>query len=206
MKMNKDFFIVAGIMTGILLPVRLVFVEFVSNDTWGSLGLISAISVIMVVLVKKGKLGWFGKMFEREMFRLTSGKRRLFVAAMITMMIIYFTMSITLIDQSNTIFGDEKERVKVQVLDHYSAIDIEKPESVIATLEPNKVVEGIPEYAKSLVHNWKALSITQGIVDDLANGFILHFHTVFLVEFLELAGVYIFYGITMRNKKEIEAK
>ena len=118
MKFNKDFFIVAGGMTGILLPVRLLFVEFVSNDTWGSLGLISAISIIIVVLVKKGKLGSFGRMFEREMSRLTTGKRRIFMATMITFMVIYFSISITLIDQSNTIYLEEKEQVKLHLKEY----------------------------------------------------------------------------------------
>jgi len=203
MKFNKDFFIVAGVMTGILLPVRLLFVEYVSNDTWGSLGLITIISVIMVVLVKKGKLGSFGRMFEREMLRLTTGKRKLFVATMITFMVIYFSISITLIDQANTIYADEKAVVMVQVADHYGDLDFVDPESVIQTLEPDKVVSGIPEYANSFIHNWKALAITQGIVNDLSNGFVLHFHSVFLIEFLELMGVYVFYAVTLRGKKEV---
>ena len=203
MKFNKDFFIVAGVMTGILLPVRLLFVEFVSNDTWGSLGLISAISVIIVILVKKGKLGKFGKMFEREMLRLTSGKRRVFVFSMITIMVVYFSLSITLIDSGNTIYLEEKERIMVQVFDHYGDIDFENPESVLETLEPEQVVSGIPDYANSFLNDYKSLAITQAIVNDFSNGFILHFHSVFLIEGLELLGVYVFYTITLRGKKEV---
>ena len=88
---SYDFFIVAGVMTAILLPVRLIFVTYVSNDTWGSLGVISIISVIMVVLVKKKRLGSFGRLFEKEMIRLTRGKKRLFVTTMMTVMVMYFS-------------------------------------------------------------------------------------------------------------------
>src|SRR3990170_632266 len=70
---NKNFlegFIVFSVMTGVLLPVRLFFVTHISTDWFGSFGIISAISVLMIILTKKGKLGRFGKMFERQMNKL----------------------------------------------------------------------------------------------------------------------------------------
>ena len=97
-KWSMDFFVVAGVMTGIMLPARLIFVQFVSDSTLGSLGLISAIAVIMIILVKKGKLGKFGVMFEREMHRLTSGKKRVFILGWLSILTIYFAFSIYSID------------------------------------------------------------------------------------------------------------
>jgi hypothetical protein len=58
--------IVFGVMTGILLPARLLFVSYISSDWFGSFGIITIISVTMIVLTKKGKLGRFGEMFERQ--------------------------------------------------------------------------------------------------------------------------------------------
>ena len=49
----KEFAIVGAVMTLVLLPVRLVFVEFVSDSTIGSLGVISGISITLVILAKK---------------------------------------------------------------------------------------------------------------------------------------------------------
>jgi len=198
---SYDFFIVAGVMTAILLPVRLIFVTYVSNDTWGSLGVISLISVIMVVLVKKKRLGSFGRLFEKEMIRLTRGKKRLFVTTMMTVMVMYFSFSLFLIDQANTVYFDEKERVKVQVLSHYGNLNLQDPEDVLSVLEPEKVIAGVPEYADSALNDIKAMIITQGIVNDLSNGYILHFHSVFLVEGLEILGVYIFYAVSLRKRE-----
>lgn len=199
-RFSTDFFVVAAVMTGILLPVRLVFVEFVSDSTLGSLGLISAISVTIVVLSKKNKLGKFGRIFEKEMTRLTRGKKRIFILAWFTMLTLYFAFSIYSIEQANTVFYDEKERIKLIIIDTYT-LDFERPDTMIETLEPEAVVGGVDDYASAVVNDFEAVAITQGIMNDLSNGFLLHFHTVFLVEGLEILGLFIFYSVVYRNKK-----
>jgi len=201
MKFSWDFFIVAGVMTGILLPVRLLFVEFVSDSTWGSLGLISAISVLMVILVKKKKLGKFGVMFENELTRLTTGKRRIFIFGWLIMLTMYFSFSIYSIDLAETQYYDEKERIKLIVMEKYT-LDFEDPSTVIDTLEPSEVVGGVPNYVEAIFNDFEAIAIVQGIMNDMSNGFLLHFHTIFLVEGIEVLGVFIFYTITLKKKKE----
>jgi len=204
-KWSMDFFVVAGVMTGIMLPARLLFVEYVSDSTFGSLGLISLIAVIMIILVKKGKLGKFGVMFEREMHRLTSGKKRIFILGWMTMLTLYFAFSIYSIDQGNTVYFDEKERIKVIVAEKFH-LNFEQPDTIIGTLEPENVVSGVPAYTDALFNNFEAIAITQAIMNDLSNGFLLHFHIVFLVEGIEVIGVFIFYSIALRNKtKEVTA-
>jgi hypothetical protein len=202
MKFKADFFIVAGVMTGILLPVRLLFVEFVSDSTFGSLGLISIISIVMIILVKKKKLGWFGVMFENELTRLTTGKRRTFIFVWLTILTIYFAFSIYSIDQANTVYYDDMQRIKLIVIDEYT-LDFEKPETIIETLDPEQVVSGIDEYVIAIFNDFPAIAIVQGIMNDMSNGFLLHFHTIFLVESIEVLGVFVFYSITLK-KKEIK--
>ncbi len=200
MKFSYDFFIVAGVMTGILLPVRLLFVEFVSDSTFGSLGLISAISVLIVILVKKKKLGKFGEMFEREITRLTTGKRRVFIFGWLVMLTMYFSFSIYSIDLAETVYYDEKERIKLIVMEKYT-LDFEDPSTIIETLEPSEVVGGIPNYTIALFIDFEDIAIVQGIMNDMSNGFLLHFHSIFLVEGIEVLGVFIFYTVTLRRKK-----
>lgn len=202
-KWSMDFFIVAGVMTGLMLPARLLFVQYVSDSTFGSLGLISAIAVIMIILVKKDKLGKFGVMFEREMHRLTSGKKRIFILCWMTMLTFYFAFSIYSIDQGNTIYFDEKERIKAIVSEKFH-LNFEQPETIIDTLNPEQVVSGVPAYSDALLNDFGAIAITQAIMNDLSNGFLLHFHIVFLVEGIEILGVFTFYSIALRNKtKEV---
>ena len=77
MKLNEfvEALIVFSVMTGILLPVRLVFVAYVSDNWFGSFGIIAIISATMIILTKKGKLGKFGKMFEKQINKLQHGKK-----------------------------------------------------------------------------------------------------------------------------------
>jgi len=159
----KEFLIVGAVMTLILLPVRLLFVEFVNNSTLGSIGVISLISIVMLVLVKKKKLGSFGQMFERQMFRLTKGKRRIFVLTMMSISLIYFSFSLIAIEQGNTIYFVEKESVKAQLEDNYN-IDFSGEELIKQVLDPQKVVAGIPEYVDSVFSNFKEIAIVQAII------------------------------------------
>ena len=142
MKFSKDFFVVAIVMTAILLPVRLVFVTYVSDNTWGSLGLISAISVVMIVLVKKNKLGWFGRMFENEMTRMTKGKRKVFILCWFSVLSLYFAISMIAIDQGMTIYYDETLRIYDIVMERYD-LDFMDTGSVVSTLEPEAVIAGV---------------------------------------------------------------
>jgi len=71
--------IVFGVMTGLLLPVRILFYTYISTNWFGSFGLISIVSVILVLLVKKKKLGRFGQIFERQMNKVQHGKRSIIV-------------------------------------------------------------------------------------------------------------------------------
>lgn len=202
----KEFAIVAGVMTGLLLPVRLLFVEFVSDSTWGSLGIISLISIMVVILVKKKKLGYFGRIFERQMLRLTTGKKRIFVATMMSISLLYFSFSVFTIDLANTQYPNEMALAMEEVQEEFG-VDFGKSETVenvLEPLQPDKVVGGIDDYIGALLYDFKIIAITQGVVNQLSDGMILHFHLVFLVEQLELMGVYIFYAVTM-GRKEVTA-
>lgn len=200
MKFSKDFFIVALVMTGILLPVRLVFVTYVSDNTWGSLGLISAISVVMIILVKKKKLGWFGRMFENEMTRMTRGKRQLFILCWFSVLAIYFGISMIAIDQGMTIYHDETMQIYDVVMEKYD-LDFMDTGSVVNTLEPEAIVTGVDDYANAMVNDFKVIAIVQAIMNVASNGFLLHFHSVFFIETVEVLGVFVFYSIALRKNK-----
>ena len=45
--------IVFSIMGGILLPARLLFVEYISDNWLGSLGVIALISTVVIILAKR---------------------------------------------------------------------------------------------------------------------------------------------------------
>ncbi len=204
----KEFAIVGLVMTLILLPVRLVFLEFVSDSTLGSLGVISAISILMVVLVKKQKLGKFGQMFERQMFRLTRGKKRIFALTMIGMSMITFGFMLYAIEIGNTVYLEEKERIKAQVFAHFNLEfeSFQDVSEVAETINPDAVIGGMPAFGKAIFDDFKAIAITEALVNDMSNGFIQHFSLVIFVEQVEILGVFIFYAITLRGRTKEEIK
>lgn len=197
----KEFLIVCAVLTLILLPVRLLFVEFVDSSTLGSIGVISIISILMIILVKKQRLGRFGKMFERQMCRLTCGKKRIFVVGIMNISLAYFAFSLVAIDMGNTLYLEEKKIVKAQLAEQYE-IDFSNIESVTQALEPGQVISGMPNYFGAIFYNFKDIAITQAIINDYSNGMIQHFHTVFFVEGLEIIGIFIFSAIAFGKQKE----
>ena len=79
MRSAFESLLVFSIMTGILLPVRMLFVAYISDNWFGSLGIISTVLISMVILTKKKKLGFFGPMFERQIYKFQKGKRGLII-------------------------------------------------------------------------------------------------------------------------------
>ena len=95
--------LVFSIMAGVLLPARILFVAYVSDNWLGSLGIISAISAVMIILAKKKRLGLFGDMFERQMYKFQKGKRGIVVFAESLFLLFILGIMIFAIDQGNSV-------------------------------------------------------------------------------------------------------
>ena len=65
------------IFTGIFLPVRLFFYTFVSTWWLGSFGLITGIMLTMLYFARKNKLGFIGRIINKQVSRLSKGKKGL---------------------------------------------------------------------------------------------------------------------------------
>jgi len=194
----KESFIVFGTMTGILLPVRLVFVSYFSDEWLGSFGLISAISVILVILAKKQKLGRFGEMFENQMILLHRGKRRILVYSLATFIVLYFSASIYSINEGNSTYLQEKNLLLQQFKE--GEISIDGLVSSGPEITPEKVATAVFTYVTYWFENFEEIAIVNAITNDFTDGYILHFHTVFLVEQLEIVGILIFYRFYIKEK------
>jgi len=109
--------IVFGVMGCILLPARLLFVEFVSDDWLGSLGVISILSFLVILLAKKNKLGFFGPMLERQMFQFQKGKKGILVFAESAVLLVILGSMIFAIDQGHSIHAEQKIEYLPETLD-----------------------------------------------------------------------------------------
>jgi len=199
---RKEFAIVFGVMMLVMLPVRILLVEYVSDDWWGSFGAISAIAILMVILVKKKKLGKFGEMFERQMLKLHKrGLRQKIVfgnmifALVVTGLLIYSINlgDSTYLDQKNHIIeqagGEQALQEKLGSMDKmYEEVTFDQILTAFVAI-PVLLFTQFPYFAGL----W-------AIENDLTEGFLLHVSTVAFVETLEFFGILMFYRFTLRKE------
>lgn len=198
---SKDFLeslIVFGVMTGILLPVRLLFVSYVSSDWFGSFGIISAISITMIVLTKKGKLGKFGEMFERQINKFQKGKRAKIVYGQSIILLLILGGTIFAIEQGNSTYLD----LKNQILDEHE--EFTDPEEILKKTEQLNAKDwilGVVGLFLAIFVAFPQLSAVLAVLNDGFDGWILHFYTVAFVEYLELFGILIYFRYSLFRKK-----
>lgn len=189
---------VFGVMTGLLLPVRLFFYTHISTSWFGSFGVITTISVIMIVLVKKKKLGRFGAMFENQMYKMQHGKRGMLVYGEVLFMLLFLGGTILAIELGNSAYHD----IKTQILREIKGID--DPQKMMISQIKDQTLEGWIKGLTGLVvamfFAFPQLSSLIAVLNDSYDGWFLHFYTVGLVETMEVFGILIFYRFTLKNK------
>ena len=190
--------IVFGVMTGILLPVRLLFVSYVSDDWFGSFGIISAISVSLIVLTKKRKLGIFGQMFERQLNKIQTGKKAKIVYGQAIIFLLILGGTIFAIEQGNSTYID----LKNQILENNE--EFSNPEEILERtkeLDAQDWVLGVLGLFLAVFVAFPQLSAVLAVLNDSLDGWILHFYTVGFVEYLELFGILLYFRFSLFYKK-----
>jgi len=203
---RKEFFIVFGVMMLVMLPVRILLVEFVSDNWWGSFGAISAIAILMVVLVKKKKLGRFGEMFETQMLKLhKKGLRRKIVFGNMIFALTVTGLLIFSVNAGDTIYLTEKQEIIDQaggeeaLQEQMGSID-----KMYEKITPEQILLALIAIPILLVTQFPYFASLWAIENDLTQGFLLHLATVAFVETLEFFGVLMFYRYTLSRGKKIE--
>ena len=193
---KKNFFeslLVFSVITGILLPVRLLFVSYVSDNWFGSFGIISLISIILIILTKKGKLGKFGKIFERQIEKFHRGRGAKFVYIQGVILLTILGGTIYAIEVGNSEFYELKE----QVISENS--ELSDPKHLLQQAENIAIHEwilAIVTLGIAFFVSFPQVSVVFAILNDTFDGWVLHFYTVAFVEYLELFGILIFYRIS----------
>lgn len=198
---KQDFIealIVFFVMTGLLLPVRLVFFTFVSTNWFGSFGLISVVSIIMVILVKKKKLGRFGQMFENQLQKVQHGKRAILIYTQSILLLILLAGSILAIELGNSIYSDLKAEI-IQELDL-----MEDPEQMLSEMQEltfQDWMRGFGAMFLAIFFAFPKIAVLLAAINDIFDGWILHLYTVGLVETLEFFGILIFFRFSLKKKE-----
>ena len=188
--------IVFGVMTGLLLPARLLFVEYVSDNWLGSFGIISAISILIIILARKKKLGFFGPMFERQMYKFQKGKRGLLVIGESLFLLLVLGSMIFAIDQGNSVYSD----LKLQTMANSTSTSSEQILESAKQWDASDWFIAFLMVPVAFLTAFPQMSAVIASVDQSLDGWLLHFYTVGFVEYLELFGILIFYKISFRKK------
>ncbi|QDI89668.1 hypothetical protein Nisw_02030 [Candidatus Nitrosopumilus sp. SW] len=184
-------------MTGLLLPARLLFVEFVSDDWLGSFGIITAISVSVIILAKKQKLGFFGPMLERQIYKFQKGKRGIAIFGESLFLLLILGTMIVAIDQGSSTHSE------YMLQNSQNTKMINSPEQVLEmtnNMTPSDWFVGFLLVPSALLTEFPKMSAAIASIDQSLDGWLMHFYTVGFVEYLELLGILIFYRISFKRK------
>ena len=187
-------------MTGLLLPARLLFVEFVSDDWLGSFGVITAISMSVIILAKKQKLGFFSPMLERQVYKFQKGKCSVLLFGESVFLLLILGTMIVAIDQGSSIHSQHMLQNSETIL----AMD--SPEQVLemtTEMAPADWVVGFLLAPSALLTEFPKMSAAIASIDQSLDGWLMHFYTVGFVEYLELLGILIFYKISFNRKLSV---
>lgn len=189
MKRLKEFietFSVGIILLFVLLPIRIIFVRYVADDWLGSFGLITAFSLLILYLSRKNKLGWFGRAFNRQMFKVHKGKRRIFVYSQLAIGFIFFTVTIYAIGLGDSYYAVEKtiviESLEFKNIDQF----VEKSQEDIRLRD---LPLAILVFFYIVFFRFDLFAIMLASLNEITDGWVMHFATVFLVEDVELIGI-----------------
>ena len=194
--------IVFGVMTGLLLPARLLFVEYISNNWFGSLGIISAISILVIILARKKKLGFFGPMFERQIYKFQKGKRGLLAIGESVFVLLMLGSMIFAIDQGNSVYSD----IKLQTIENSPPTNPEQILELTNEWEASDWIVGFLMVPVMFITAFPQMSAGIASVDQSLDGWLMHFYTVGFIEYLELFGILIYYKISFRKKLQSPVK
>ena len=194
----KEKLIVIGLFVGVFLPVRLLFVEYVSDHWLGSLGLISGIGVFLLVLTKKGKLGKIGRIFEKQMKKAVFGKTGKIAIILSIISIIYFGSAIIFIDRGVSVYSEDQALFYDAVIQNNSLEQI-NPDNL-------KNIQIVYESENRIYTTFDyAFSITYAIMNEFSGGWLEHLYFVLMVEQLEMLGILIFYRTFYRPELSVPA-
>lgn len=202
MKNIYESLIVFAIFTGVLLPVRLLFVTYVSDNWFGSFGIISAISVGLIVLTKKQKLGEFGRMFDRQMNKFMKGKRGKFFFVEATLFLFILGGMIFAVEQGNSTYLHLKEQL---LAEHPEFNDADKILEKSEALEIQDYFFGFLAMIAAFFVAFPMFSAVFAVISDATDGWLLHFYTVAFVEYIELFAILVLYKLSfIKSDKEIK--
>jgi hypothetical protein len=192
----KEKLLTIGVFTGIFLPARLLFYNYISDYWLGSFGLITGILLTMMYLAKKNKLGYLGKIVNRQILSFAKGKYGIFAIIILIFYIYLFSLYIYGINNFNP-------ELKDNILTALAAEGYEDLDSIAENVDKLTWIgpgtQLVPLFSLVIIFIPNNLGyVVYSIMNDYTDGWMLHFVTVFLVEELEALGLVIYFRYVHR--------
>ena len=179
------------VFTGIFLPVRLVFYTYVTTWWLGSFGLVTGIMLTMLYFARKGKLGWIGRIINKQVIRLSKGKKGMATIIFSLFFLVSFTNMLygMTYAQDGAVQEIRQELAKEGITDLKShlestqnlKIDWWQLLLVIPFVMLLMIIPTEPGYALfSIINGW-------------TSGWLQHFTTVWFVQEIEILGLVIYF-------------
>lgn len=186
----KEKLIVFGVITGIFLPVRLVFYNYFSAHWIGSLGLVSSLMFVLILLAHKRKIGRFGDLFLNQLTKTIKGKSGKVAIIFSLVLIAYFGSTLVWIERGNTVYSDEKHIVSKILFLNYGSnkMDVNDAHKIMNIRPGNTLID-----ASNVNYVDQVLSMTYAIMNDMMGGWMINLDMILLVEQLEFLGFIIIY-------------
>jgi hypothetical protein len=183
----RNKLIVFAVVTGIFLPVRMVFYSYISSHWVGSLGLTSSVMIVITFLAHKNKLGRFGNIFVEQLTKTMKGKSGKIVMCFSLLLIAYLGSTLVWIERGDTIYSDEKQIVSQLVFSH-SDLNPSQVQNMnkILNAHKNNIFFGFSRFDQ-------IVSMTYAIMNDAMGGWLVNLNTILLIEQFEVLGLVFFY-------------
>ena len=187
----KEKLIIFGISTGAFLPIRILFTTLVSDDWLGSLGLISAFAIVVVVLIKKNKLGWLGRMFERQIKKTLIGRTGKYIIGFAIFFLLYFGATLFFIERANTIYVEDKE-IFFSSMVNQESLNVDDL-SNYELIGPKIIAQYQSSDMQSLAKLDYMFSISYAVMNEMSDAWLSHIVVVMFVEQVEVIGLLVLF-------------
>ena len=187
----KETLIVLGFFIGVLLPVRLVFYNLVSEYWVGNFGVLSLMLIIILYLSYKQKLGYIGRLIIKRLNHIRHSRITKFFVIFQGILIIILGVICAgfmfgLNEPDTLIFETALKEKGVEKIDDL----MNHPD---AELSFNEWLLGFFGLAILPIINFGMYSSLMHVIDDLSGGWISHFTTIFFIESVEMFVVIVYF-------------
>lgn len=189
----KEKAIFLGFTTGVFLPIRVVFYSLVSTWWLGSFGVITAVMILMLYLVHKGKLGYVGRIWKKQIIKISKGKLGVTIIFFKIMSIVLLAMIVWATDMNRGTTGTAmiEQAMRDDGIEGMGEFIAYTPVSVLKLTD--STLDDWIMAGRILYHNPQIFGQMYAVIDMWTYGYHQHFNMVWLVEACESLGLVLYF-------------